>query len=67
MNLSIISSDWRVRDQYDTAQFKFLDRHSAQHDRLTYEKAGDTNVDLNVASGWEVKPVVDFLVKSSLD
>jgi len=63
MNLSNISSDWGVRDKYDT-KFKFLERDSAQHDSLTMEKPSDVIVKLNVASGCDMKPVVDILVKS---
>jgi hypothetical protein len=66
MNLSIISSDCRVNSQYDSTKFNFLDSHSAQYDRLTYKKTSNTNVDLNMASGWDMKPVVDILVKSRL-
>lgn len=64
MNLSTISSDWGVRDQYDTAKFKFLERDSAQHDSLTMQKPSEVIVKLNLASGCDMKPVVDILVKS---
>ena len=63
MNLSTISLDWGVRDKYDT-KFKFLERDSAQHDSLTMEKPSNFIVELNVASGCDMKPVVDILAKS---
>jgi len=64
MNLSTTSLEWGVRDQYDTTNFKFLERDSAQHGSLTKEKANNVTVNLNLASGWDVKPEVDILVKS---